>query len=71
MKPHVRTTNVPPAYGPLVEECAKHGISKTVAYELANAKLIETFKIGARRYVVLESLHTLPRRMLLGEKAAA
>ena len=54
-----------PAFGPLVDECDKHGISRTVAFELAAKGDLETFKIGSKRYVVLDSLRTLPERMRL------
>ena len=43
-------TRSEPALGPLVEECAKHGISRSVAYELVASGHLETFKIGAKRY---------------------
>lgn len=56
-------TRAEPAFGPLVEECEKHGVSRSVAYELVANGQLETFKIGTRRYVVLESLRTLPQRM--------
>lgn len=56
-------TKAEPAFGPLVEECAKHGISRTVAFELAAVGQLDTFKIGARRYVLADSLRTLPVRM--------
>jgi predicted site-specific integrase-resolvase len=52
-----------PAYRPLVEACKEHGISRTVAYELIKDNLIETFKLGAKRYVIIESLRTLPDRL--------
>lgn len=52
-----------PAFGPLVEECAKHGISRSVAFELAANGQLKTFKIGARRYVLMDSLRTLPSRL--------
>lgn len=58
----MRTTREP-AFGPLVGECDKHGISRTVAFELAASGDLETFKIGAKRYVLLDSLRTLPERM--------
>lgn len=51
------------AFAPFVEECAEHGISRTAAYRLADKGLIETFTLGRRRYVVLESLRSLPDRM--------
>lgn len=53
----------PPAYRPFIEACAEHGISKTVAYELAARGLLRTFKIGRARYVFTESLRTLPERL--------
>ena len=56
-------TTSTPAYRPFLEACREHGISKTVAYSLANAGLVETFKLGAKRYVIVESLRTLPERL--------
>ena len=52
-----------PSYAPLVEACKAHGISRTVAFDLAKKNLIENFTIGKRRYVYLESLRTLPVRL--------
>ena len=52
-----------PAYRPLVEVCGEHGISRTVAFDLARKGLLQTFAIGARRYVYLDSLRTLPERL--------
>lgn len=52
-----------PLYRPLVEACRDHGISRTVAFELARKGLLETFTIGVRRYVYLASLKTLPERL--------
>lgn len=59
MEPSKKT----PAFAPFIEACREHGISKTVAYELANKGLLDTFSIGRARYVKLESLHTLPDRL--------
>lgn len=56
-------TTATPAFRPLVEACADHGISRTVAFELVRKGLLETFAIGKRRYVFLESLRTLPERL--------
>ena len=56
-------TKTEAAYGTLVEVCAAHGISRTVAFELSDKKLLDTFKIGVRRYVYLESVRTLPQRL--------
>ncbi len=56
-----------PTYGPLVTACAYHGISRTVAFDLARNGLLQTFLIGTRRYVLLESLRTLPERLAPNE----
>lgn len=50
-------------FRPFIPECAKRGLGKTKAYELANAGLIDTFTIGTKRYVLLDSLLTLPQRL--------
>lgn len=50
-------------YGPFIPECIKRGIGKTRAYELANAGELETFFIGSKRYVYLDSLLSLPTRL--------
>lgn len=63
------TDPLDPTFRPLVSECAKYGISRSVAYELMNDDLIDTFKIGGKRYVKTESLRTLPER-LRGRDAA-
>jgi hypothetical protein len=47
----------------MVEECAKHGISRTVAFELVAKGLLQSFLLGKRRYVLLDSLRTLPERL--------
>ncbi|NNC27263.1 excisionase [Salinisphaera sp. USBA-960] len=59
------------AFGSLVEECAKRGIGRTVAFELAKDGTIETFNIGRRRYVKLASLDTLPERVQQSESGRA
>ena len=58
-------------FGPFIPECMKRGIGKTVAYELLGEGLIETFKIGARRYVYLDSLLTLPDRLAGRQRVGA
>ena len=58
-----------PTYRPLVKACAEHGISRSVAFELARMGKLETFTIGTRRYVVLESLRTLPERLAANDAA--
>lgn len=50
-------------YRPFIAECATRGIGKTKAYELANAGLLETFVIGSKRYVYLDSILSLPARL--------
>ena len=56
-------TNEQRDYRPFIPECTKRGIGKTKAYELANAGLIETFTLGTKRYVFLDSLLSLPHRI--------
>ncbi len=63
--------NVSREFRPFIPECVKRGIGKTVAYELANAGLIETFTIGKKRFVYLDSLLSLPARLRDRAKAAA
>lgn len=53
-----------PTYKPLVTACQEHGICRSVAFELARKGLLETFAIGKRRYVYLDSLRTLPERLI-------
>jgi hypothetical protein len=55
-------------FRPLTQACSAFGIGRTKAFELSDQGLIETFLIGQKRYVVLESLRTLPERL---KKAAA
>lgn len=50
-------------YRPFIPECTKRGIGKTKAYELADAGLLETFLIGTKRYIYLDSIGTLPERL--------
>lgn len=52
-----------PAFGLLLDVCAAHGISRSVAYELVASGHLETFKIGAKRYVLVESLRALPGKL--------
>lgn len=53
----------PVEYFPLVSAAKAHGISRTVAFELANSGLLTTFLIGRRRYVYTQSLRELPQRI--------
>jgi len=57
-------TESQPTFAPLVDTCKAHGISRTTAWKLCNEGLIEHFNIGSRKYVVLDSLKTLPQRLL-------
>jgi len=57
------------AYGSLVEECRARHIGRTVAFQLARDGLIETFHIGRRVYVMLDSLDSLPERLAAQEAA--
>lgn len=54
---------ITPSYAPLVLACAMHGIGKTTAFQLVREGKLDTFKIGARTYVKLDSLRTLPTRL--------
>jgi hypothetical protein len=50
-------------YRPFVPACRKRGFGKTLAYRYAKEGLLETFTIGKKRYVYLDSLLTLPTRL--------
>jgi len=50
-------------FAPFPAACTGRGISKTVSYELLNDGLLETFKIGRRRYVYLDSLLSVSERV--------
>jgi hypothetical protein len=56
-------------FRPFIPECERRGISKSVAYELKSAGLLETFSIGRSRYVLLQSLDTLPQRLIAKDGA--
>jgi hypothetical protein len=58
-----RKFHVEPSYGPLTDVCRSFGISRSVAYELVADGLLETFKLNARRYVYIDSVRSLPRRI--------
>lgn len=60
------TESISPAsygYGPLVTECKRRGISRTVAFDLARRGLVDTFMLGSRRMVKIASLESLPDRL--------
>jgi hypothetical protein len=48
----------------LVEAAVERDISRSVAFDLQRRGLLETFCIGRRRYVYLDSLDTLGARLL-------
>jgi hypothetical protein len=50
-------------FAPFPAACINRGICKTVAYSLSNRGLLDTFKIGRRRYVYLDSLLTVADRV--------
>lgn len=52
-----------PTYGLLVEECARRGISRSKGFMLVRDGLLDTFKLGRRTYIYLDSLDDLPRRL--------
>lgn len=65
-------TNIDPRpYGGLGVELKKRDISRTTAFHLRKAGLLDTFKIGSKVYVFLDSLDSLPQRLAEREKDAA
>ncbi len=58
-----QVNRITPTYGPLVDVCRLFGISRSIAFELAASGKLDTFKFNARRYVYLESVESLPRRL--------
>jgi len=66
--------NKPRPFRALVPACAERDIGRTRAFELMKAGLVETFKIGTKNYVFIDSLDTLPSRLKEwhpGRRAAA
>ena len=64
----MNTTNFEPTFFPLVDACRAHKISKTRAFHLAKTGELETVLLGSRRYVVLDSLRSLPQRLARRKK---
>ena len=58
MKPHEQRE-----FAPFPAACIDRGICKTVSYDLLKGGLLETFKIGRRRYVYLDSLLTVSNKL--------
>jgi hypothetical protein len=56
---------VAPVIAPFEATCAANGIRKTTAWKLAKLGMLETISIGRRRFVVLSSLNSLPKRLQL------
>jgi hypothetical protein len=56
-------TNTQRDYAPFPAACVDRGICRAVAYDLLNEGALETFKIGRKRYVYLDSLLTLDQRI--------
>jgi hypothetical protein len=54
-----------------VDECRARGIGRTVAFDLARSGTLETFHIGRRVFVLLDSLDSLPQRMAESERRGA
>lgn len=59
-----------PTFGPFVDECGNHGISRRAAYRLMAQGHLDTFLVGRRRYVLVESLRALPDRLGAASKKA-
>ncbi|GAB3507840.1 hypothetical protein [Pseudoxanthomonas daejeonensis] len=50
-------------FASFVDACRARGISRSVAFQLAKNGLLETFTIGRRRYVFIDSLDSLGERL--------
>ena len=55
--------NIRPTFAPLVAACARYGTGRTSAFKLAREGNLDVFHIGARAFVRLASLETLPERL--------
>lgn len=51
-----------PEYLPFTEGLREFRISRTRGFELLRAGLLNSFTIGRKRYVMVDSLRTLPER---------
>ena len=49
-----------PAFLPLVEACARFGIKRTLAFQLAREGRIDVFRLGRKTYCLIESIERLP-----------
>jgi hypothetical protein len=52
-----------PAFAKFRPACKEHGVGATAGYELVNAGLLHTFKIGAGTYIELSEFARLPERL--------
>lgn len=50
-------------YRAFLPACSQYDIRRTNAYHLAKSGLLETFTIGRKRYIYLDSLDSLPERL--------
>ena len=57
-------------FGGLVEECAARDIGRSKAFQLVRDGYLDTFKIGRRTYVKLDSLDSLPDQLANREVSA-
>ena len=53
---------IEPTFAPLVPACARFGIGRCIAFKLAKEGMLDTFRLGQRTYVYIESLKSLPQR---------
>lgn len=56
-------TAAKPAFARFRPACKKHDIGATTAYELVEAGLLATFKIGGGTYIRLSEFDELPKRL--------
>lgn len=56
-------TPIPVYFAPLVKACAAQGISRSRAYKLMQQGMLTTFSINSSRYVMMDSLRSLPERL--------
>jgi|APMI01.1.fsa_nt_gi hypothetical protein len=68
----MKSSNSPPPseanpihFAPLVETCSRHGIGRSWAFELARTGELDTFLLGKRRMVYLDSIRSLPVRLAM------
>lgn len=71
MSNQVTVEPVQPNFGPFVETCKAFGIARSRAYELADAGLLDTFKIGRCRFIKIKSLESLPDRLAANDAEGA